>query len=846
MWKRSDVSCCNCTEKKYRHVHCPCATCNGRATDRKTEIRHWKEANRAASRSSQRQCSTSAAQDSESFVFEVEDSDSEIEADNFTIEDNLLPNPDTPDTDETDTDDQDLNADNDNDNTNHDANSRHYNPLKRLVVDAVLNALKIQKESGMSIKTFEDILEFGKRLLLDSSSEQVFFDRDILTTLWPKSWSDVQALLKEEGYQDAREYFICFCYKTRPINSDTRIKYTGKYSLMTSKDEVCSNCGNKGVIAYYYLGLQNKVKNWFRDENMCNKMLSHWNEREHWLGVEQSWPIKKEMWDGERWNELQWFWDPNKTWVIPCRCEHCGIPIPAKHLIESQDAVTAGKKLVECPECLESFEHSLKTTNGSPINIALIGNWDGWQAFSSSTRSCGSLEVSIANMKKADRSHTSEVYVVGFVPLSSTPKLQETYDPFLQPLMEDICEGFINGFEVRLPQEPNMKRVRVLLLCWSGDHPGQCEVGKLLNQGKCPCRRCKLVGQHLPMNESNNHMYYGDNRIHYRHKWESRDISLMLTDLYDVEAESRISVRKRMSSEKGVTGISLLHKYLYPLYNFDILKDLTFDVFHTVCLNVVKSQAERILDHELVDKKSLDREIKNFPWPRELKCGRLPKSIQSYNGSLGQWKAEGLQKFSFPMADCVLDSKLESPKEQEIQHLISRLTELHFNSGRYGWTNSMIGAHHRLAWRLNILIEETQGLEMCSISVHNLLHIHEDIIRFSATDNYWCAVFERAVKGYTKTASNCRGVEKTFALAESRREFLKPYSTQEIGEQGKINMKVVTWQLGENQTRPQNRHSESQESQGERVLQALLRQQGWLFSEMMYHLSHFFLELWIT
>ncbi|EDO34461.1 predicted protein [Nematostella vectensis] len=370
---------------------------------------------------------------------------------------------------------------------------------------------------------------------------------------------------------------------------------------MTSKDEVCSNCGNKGVIAYYYLGLQNKVKNWFRDENMCNKMLSHWNEREHWLGVEQSWPIKKEMWDGERWNELQWFWDPNKTWVIPCRCEHCGIPIPAKHLIESQDAVTAGKKLVECPECLESFEHSLKTTNGSPINIALIGHWDGWQAFSSSTRSCGSLEVSIANMKKADRSHTSEVYVVGFVPLSSTPKLPETYDPFLQPLMEDICEGFINGFEVRLPQEPNMKRVRVLLLCWSGDHPGQCEVGKLLNQGKCACRRCKLVGQHLPMNESNNHMYYGDNRIHYRHKWESRDISLMLTDLYDVEAESRISVRKRMSSEK---------------------------------------------------------------------------------------------------------------------------------------------------------------------------------------------VFERAVKGYTKTASNCRGVEKTFALAESRREFLKPYSTQEIGEQGKINMKV--------------------------------------------------------
>ena len=133
----------------------------------------------------------------------------------------------------------------------------------------------------MSIKTFEDVLEYGKRLLLDSCSfdEHCLLDRDILTTLWPKSWSDVQTLLKQEGYQDARDYFICFCYyETRSANSNTRIKYTGKYSLMTNKDEVCSNCGWKGSKVYYYLGLQNKVKNWFRDENMCKKMLSHWTE----------------------------------------------------------------------------------------------------------------------------------------------------------------------------------------------------------------------------------------------------------------------------------------------------------------------------------------------------------------------------------------------------------------------------------------------------------------------------------------------------------------------------------------------------------------------------------------
>ena len=129
---------------------------------------------------------------------------------------------------------------------------------------------------------------------------------------------------------------------------------------MTNKDDVCNNCGRKGAITYYYLGLQDKVKNWFCDEDMCKKILCHWNERDHWLGRVEPWPVKKEIWDGKRWVELQWFWDPNKTWVVPCICQHCGIPIPANHLFKSQDSVMKGIKLVECPECLESFEHPLK------------------------------------------------------------------------------------------------------------------------------------------------------------------------------------------------------------------------------------------------------------------------------------------------------------------------------------------------------------------------------------------------------------------------------------------------------------------------------------------------------
>ena len=79
---------------------------------------------------------------------------------------------------------------------------------------------------------------------------------------------------------------------------------------------------------------------------------------------------------------------------------------------------------------------------------------------------------------------------------------------------------------------------------------------------------------------------------------------------------------------------------------------------------------------------------------------------------------------------------------------------------------------------------------MCTISLHNLTHIHEDVVAMSPTDNYWYGVFERAVKGYVKRSSNCKGIEATFATAEAQREFLKPL--EEIKDQvGKINNETV-------------------------------------------------------
>ncbi|CAB3980658.1 Hypothetical predicted protein [Paramuricea clavata] len=183
------------------------------------------------------------------------------------------------------------------------------NPLKKLVVDAVMSALRIMKEGGTSIRTFEDILEYGKNLLLAGN-------------------------ISEEEKKT-----------TRNSKTTTKLVYSGKYSLMENKNDSCKHCGNRGYLKYYYLGLKAKVKNWFRDPDMCRKMLSHCNERAHWLGRTESYDDKSELWHGERWVELQWFWDPNTIWVLPTLCPLCDIPVSGDHLTNSPDCPDGSKEV---------------------------------------------------------------------------------------------------------------------------------------------------------------------------------------------------------------------------------------------------------------------------------------------------------------------------------------------------------------------------------------------------------------------------------------------------------------------------------------------------------------------
>ena len=171
-WSQGDIYACNCSEKQYRHVHCPCSECNRQATDRSTELRHWHQAKFLTD------CETWLAinvglglingdgrnyTDPESEVDCLKNNPSEGEREMETDEEDLLQqvsySGELEGEKEMETDEEVLFQQESSDQP---VREEPTNPMRKLVVISC----------GISIGTFEDILECAKKLLLSTLDEK--------------------------------------------------------------------------------------------------------------------------------------------------------------------------------------------------------------------------------------------------------------------------------------------------------------------------------------------------------------------------------------------------------------------------------------------------------------------------------------------------------------------------------------------------------------------------------------------------------------------------------------------------------------------------------------------------
>lgn len=167
------------------------------------------------------------------------------------------------------------------------------------VVDAIFHSLDLLDKMGGSLSNFEDLLLMARSMYCKGAS--LNDDAEEVAAKWPQTWAD------------AKEYFICLSEE-----------HLCQWDLIEKKSDECQFCGERGTIPYYYLGLEKKVKQWVSDPDMCHRMTAHWREKEHWLQRTEGWHTKAELWDGERFGKLSWFWYPESSWTLPVQCKTKG------------------------------------------------------------------------------------------------------------------------------------------------------------------------------------------------------------------------------------------------------------------------------------------------------------------------------------------------------------------------------------------------------------------------------------------------------------------------------------------------------------------------------------------
>ena len=103
----------------------------------------------------------------------------------------------------------DGNTSNTNDHDFQNENERKTS-LKFLIVEMVLDAMKLTKKHECSAAVFDDVLTLARKLITNASLTDI--DNDLLEIMWPSNWNQAEKILQECGYTDAKKYYVCYCY----------------------------------------------------------------------------------------------------------------------------------------------------------------------------------------------------------------------------------------------------------------------------------------------------------------------------------------------------------------------------------------------------------------------------------------------------------------------------------------------------------------------------------------------------------------------------------------------------------------------------------------------------------
>ncbi len=252
---------------------------------------------------------------------------------------------------------------------------------------------------------------------------------------------------------------------------------------------------------------------------------------------------------------------------------------------------------------------------GDPRNIALMAHWDGFQSTTTAHKSTWTVEVQVLN---ARTSVPIPPIPVLFIPPidddSAEKKAFNSLDAFLEPLIRELEELFVDGIEVQYNYPVDLIdgtgvlcgtkfHLRAILAIFTGDHPAQCKFGGWNTTGHSACRNCKMSTRWMKQKsggrETNQpqgtgfmgRAVYDNNRRQMRYPPHARQIEDVKDGARRWAKASSKQEKKLISRECGISNVTRAWR-LHDLYGFSLIQDLVYDTMHILALCLFKKYCE--------------------------------------------------------------------------------------------------------------------------------------------------------------------------------------------------------------------------------------------------------------
>ena len=165
-------------------------------------------------------------------------------------------------------------------------------------------------------------------------------------------------------------------------------------------------------------------------------------------------------------------------------------------------------------------------------------------------------------MTKVERANSKHAKVYSFIPVSQLPRdSPHKYDAFLQPLIEELTNLYIDGCEVffksaveELFPANDTPKLRVVPLLLTADLQAHAEIGQTSAGGFKGCRRCHVEGEYIPVHK---HYYYGNFQNRFRFPATKRTAESNRLLGKKVDSAATAAERKRLAKQGGVTRESI-------------------------------------------------------------------------------------------------------------------------------------------------------------------------------------------------------------------------------------------------------------------------------------------------